>query len=110
MVRKIPTKEVLIPISENARLRLKLFRKRIKGLVNFVNQLEICYKGKWQPVVRYNCAHGFVHRDIYSPTGKQKRKEILGKFKNLKEAVILSDKDLRNNYEDYIERFKRNKL
>lgn len=108
MTRVKASKEILIPIRWDARLRLRLFRKRGKPLTGFTSQLEYL-DDRWKPVVRYDTAHGFFHRDFYSPLGKQKRKEEIG-VSDLKEAVLFADKDLRKNYEEYIEKFKRDEL
>lgn len=109
MFRKKATKEVLIPIRFDARIRLRIFREKGKGIVAFASQLEHYFKGKWRPVIRYDTAHGFVHKDVYSLTGKQKRKEKIP-VQNLKEAIVYADKDLRNNYEKYIGKFERDEL
>ena len=109
MVRKKGYKEALIPIKWDARLRLRLFREKDKALTGFTSQLEHYLGGKWRPVVRYDTAHGFFHRDFYSLSGKQKRKER-NVIQNLKEAVLFADKDLRNNYKDYIEKFESDEL
>jgi hypothetical protein len=36
-------------------------------IYSFVVQLECFWKGKWKPVVRYDTAHGFAHRDKMVP-------------------------------------------
>jgi 2-hydroxy-3-keto-5-methylthiopentenyl-1-phosphate phosphatase len=33
--------------------------------------LEIHHQGNWQPVVRYDNAHGFCHCDVIHPDGAQ---------------------------------------
>ncbi len=38
------------------RLKNKIFQ--------FTLQLEILHRNKWHPVVRYDTAHGFAHKDI----------------------------------------------
>lgn len=88
---------------------MRIFRQKGKGIVSFVDQLEYLFKGKWRQVIRYDNEHGFVHRDVYSILGKQKRKEIMN-VKNLEEAIPIADKDLRRNYEKYIEKFERDEL
>ncbi len=108
MTRKKASKEVLIPIKWDTRLRLRLFREKGKALTGFTSQLEYL-DDRWKPVVRYDTAHGFFHRDFYSPSGKQKRKEKIN-IQDLKAAVLVADKDLRKNYEDYIEKYKRDEL
>ena len=109
MFRKKASKEALIPVSYNTRIRLRIFRERNEGIVAFTSQLEHFLKGRWRPVIRYDNAHGFVHKDFYSIDGKQKRKEKIA-VKNLKEAILIADKDLRDNYEQYIVKFERDEL
>lgn len=109
MFRKKASKEALIPVNYDTRIRLRIFRERGKGIVAFTSQLEHYFKGKWRSVVRYDNAHGFVHKDVYSVAGKQKRKETIA-IKNLKGALLFADKDLRNSYELYIEKFERDEL
>ena len=53
-----------------ARLRCRYVR-RGKRIVEYTVQLEIPHQGKWQPVVRFDNAHGFCHRDDIHPDGTQ---------------------------------------
>ena len=41
-------------------------------VISFVVQLECIFVGRdrWTPVVRYDTAHGFAHRDEMHPAGK----------------------------------------
>ena len=38
--------------------------------MQFVVQYEAQIHGQWQPVVRYDTAHGFAHRDLLHPDGR----------------------------------------
>lgn len=109
MSNKKSSKEALIPIKYDTRLRIRIFREKGKGIIGFTSQLEHFFRDIWRIVIRYDNKHGFVHKDIYSATGKQKRKEKI-QVKNLKEAILFAAKDLRNNYENYIEKFERDEL
>jgi hypothetical protein len=33
-------------------------------------------KNKWYEIVRYDCTHGFFHRDVIWPNGKKEKQEI----------------------------------
>lgn len=44
-----------------ARVRFLVERDRV---TEFVVQLECFIEGKWIPIVRYDTAHGFAHRDL----------------------------------------------
>lgn len=106
-LRKV-SKEDIIYVRWNARIRLRIFRQRRKGIIDFIVQLEYLV-GKWIPVIRYDNAHGFLHKDVYSKTGnKKRREEIIAK--TLKDAVKIAYKDLSQNYEEYVRRFEEDKL
>jgi len=73
-------------------------------VIEFMVQLEVKVKGDWRPVIRYDCAHGVVHRDCYNLAGEQKKEELpLGRG----EALTFADKDIRNHWRTYKARFLR---
>ena len=75
-----------------------------KGKVTgFVVQYEIFFEGKWMPVVRYDTAHGYAHKDLINPDGS-KEKIFIGVI-DLNEALTLADRDINENWERYKERF-----
>ena len=46
--------------------------ERVKHrILRFTVQLEILHSESWIPVVRYDNAHGFCHRDTLNPDGTQ---------------------------------------
>ncbi|MBI3754031.1 MAG: hypothetical protein HY266_08335 [Deltaproteobacteria bacterium] len=55
--------------------------------------------------MRYDTAHGYAHKDLMHPDGG-KEKIFLGEA-DLNEALILSDKDINENWERYKERYLR---
>jgi hypothetical protein len=57
----------------NDRLRIKFLTDKGKVL-DVVVQYESKVNDKWHPVVRYDCSHGFFHRDILTLTGDKKSK------------------------------------
>lgn len=69
-------KEYLIRLGEGARKRH--YHKTDKGnLLAFMVQLEVEVEdGIWKPVIRYDCAHDFAHRDRYNLKGDQDKQEI----------------------------------
>jgi len=68
-------------------------------------QLEVeVEEGVWRPVLRYDCAHDFAHRDRYNLQGQQDKEEL---SLNYAEALDLADKDINENWEVYKERFLR---
>jgi len=84
-------------------------RKRHEHLVEkgkvfeFVVQYEILSENKWVPLVRYDTAHGYAHKDLINPDGS-KEKIFIGEA-NLNEALTLADKDINENWERYKDRY-----
>ena len=77
-----------------------------KGAIcSFVIQYEILHDDKWVPVVRYDNAHGFAHKDLMKPGGS-KEKILIGSL-DLNEALTLADKDIQENWTRYREHFLR---
>jgi hypothetical protein len=66
-------------------------------------QLEVNVKGKWRPIVRYDTAHGFAHRDIFRyDGGMEKIPLFVGDYNS---TLTFAEMDLRTNWEIYRERF-----
>jgi hypothetical protein len=61
--------------------------------------------GKWQPIVRYDTAHGFAHMDISHPDGTQDTREM--KAGSYREALGQAIADLKARWEFYRERYER---
>ena len=74
-------------------------------ITNFVVQYELLNGGKWLPVIRYDNAHGFAHKDLINPDGS-KEKLLLGTA-DLNEALTMADMDIQENWQRYRERFLR---
>jgi len=77
-----------------------------KGKVlQFVVQLEILDGDKWIPVVRYDTAHGFAHRDRYKADGTVSHHEMLP-VSEYQEALTFAIRDVRLNWEDWIYQYR----
>ncbi len=75
-----------------------------KGRVSgFVVQYEILFENKWMPVVRYDTAHGYTHKDLINPDGS-KEKIFIG-VADLNDALTLADRDINENWTRYKDRF-----
>jgi hypothetical protein len=97
----VAEKEYIIPYSEDVRKRH--YHKTIKGkVVKFMVQLEVTHEGIWKEVVRYDCTHGFAHRDAYHLSGKHVKEELHLSFDD---ALTLADDDIDDNWETYKHRF-----
>jgi hypothetical protein len=53
-------------------------------------------EGKWNPIVRYDCAHGFFHRDVLFPNG-DKDKQVI-EFNDLEAALSFAEQDLKDRW------------
>ncbi len=55
------------------------------------------------PVVRYDTAHGYAHKDLLNPDGT--REKILIGITDFNEALTFADKDIDENWPRYKDRF-----
>jgi hypothetical protein len=72
---------------------------------DFVVQYEIKIGNKWLPVVRFDTAHGYAHKDLINPDGT-KEKILMGDV-SYNEILTEADKDIKGNWPRYRERFLR---
>lgn len=73
------------------------------NVLSFVVQYETKLYDRWVPVVRYDTAHGFAHKDILNPDGTSE-KILLGDA-GYNEMLAFADKDINGNWQRYRERF-----
>jgi len=64
-------------------------------LVQFTVQLEIFFNNKWYPVVRYDTAHGFAHKDLIHKDGKIDKTPIF--YLDYNDALTFAEFDLITN-------------
>lgn len=94
----------LAPLHDQLRVR---FTTEGNVLVAFVVQYETYVDGRWLPVVRYDTSHGEAHRDDYTPTGVQIRKQWLGvKAPPFNDVYTAALSDLRENWRTYSRAFR----
>ncbi|OFX54761.1 MAG: hypothetical protein A2046_00485 [Bacteroidetes bacterium GWA2_30_7] len=92
----------LLDKSDIDRLRLKI--KTDKGKVkDIVVQYESFIIGKWTAIVRYDCNHGFFHRDLLQPNGDKEKQAI--SINNLEDALYYAEQDLKDRWEFYKEKY-----
>jgi len=80
------------------RLRIKVILKKGK-VADILVQYESLINGKWMQIVRYDCAHGFFHRDIIYPNGEQEKQAI--EFDDLNSALTYAEQDLKDHWGIY---------
>jgi hypothetical protein len=77
-----------------------------KGKVGeFVVQLELQIAEQWNPVVRYDTAHGFAHRDQYNANGIVGHHELLP-VSDYNSALTFAIEDVRTNWEAWVRGFR----
>jgi hypothetical protein len=91
-----------LDLNSNERIRVHI--SVINGKVaDVVVQYETYMNGKWEGIVRYDCAHGFFHRDVMYPDG-EKEKQVI-EFDNLETALTYAEQDLKDRWEFYKNRY-----
>ena len=98
-------REYLIPLPGDAMLRVR-YQKDRGRILRFTVQLEIYMESAWVPITRYDTAHRFVHRDDLKPDGSQIKSPPMT-FADYGDALNYAIRDLRLNYQLYIERYLR---
>lgn len=99
-------KEFLKLISPDGedRLRVKIKTERGK-VVNIVVQYEAMIRGAWHEIVRYDCEHGYFHRDVIYPKGRKEKQPIA--IENLNDALQYAEQDLKDRWAWYKDRYRR---
>jgi hypothetical protein len=72
-------------------------------VLQFAVQLEIEQEGAWNPVVRYDNAHGFCHRDDLHPDGTQTKTPVFVGDAN--QTFTHAIEELRTNWQSHRARF-----
>lgn len=96
------TKELSLEGEDRLRIKIEVEKGTVKDVVA---QYESKIKDKWYPIVKYDCSHGFFHRDLLNSKG-EKTKQII-QIQNLKDALTYAEQDIKDRWEWYKERFKR---
>jgi hypothetical protein len=89
---------VEVLVANEVRLRCHYIRHR-KAIVKSTVQLEMWGKGNWQPIVRYDNAHGICHRDTIHPDGSQDKTPVFGG--DLNTTFTFAIQDLKNNWKAF---------
>jgi hypothetical protein len=72
-------------------------------IVFFRLQMETLVGRKWLPVVRYDTAHGFAHRDLLDRRGRADKTPLFNQ--DLNDALTFAENDLKTNWTSYKRRF-----
>ena len=97
-------KEFCIYLGDKLIDRIRVKFKKEKGSINdLVLQYETLIKSKWAVIVRYDCAHGFFHRDLLEPNGEKEKKVI--EMPDLNTAFAFARQDIEDRWKWYKERY-----
>ena len=91
-------------VPDEVRIRCS-YRRRRKRIAQFTVQLELFHSEQWQPVVRYDNAHGFCHRDTVHADGSQDKTPVY--YGSANDTFTRAIDDLRTNWQSYRDRFLR---
>jgi LEA14-like dessication related protein len=91
-------KEFIRPLSNEDRIRENFSVDKGK-VERIVVQYESYITDKWAPIVRFDTAHDFFHKDIINPD-KTKVQIRISSF-NLNDALTYAELDLKNNWQRY---------
>lgn len=84
-------------------VRKRHYHETEKGkVIYFVVQLELEVKGEWKVAVRYDCSHGFSHRDKYDIKGNKTKRTVNLSFES---ALAYGDWDINENWLKYKQEF-----
>ncbi len=87
-------------------VRLRCFYQRQgKEILQFTVQLELNCDGVWQPILRYDNAHGFCHRDTLHADGTEEKTRVF--VGDLNASFTYAIADLQANWRVHRDRFLR---
>jgi hypothetical protein len=84
------------------RLRVRLVTEGGRVVLVMV-QLEALVDDAWHPVVRYDDAHGMLHRDVMDPAGRETKKPL--PLPDRESFLAYAEQDLDDRWEWYLDRF-----
>jgi hypothetical protein len=90
--------------SDDDRIRIDFETDQGEVIALHVVQYETRHEGEWQPVARYDTAHGFFHLDLYTNRGAMKYRILI---QDLNQALTFAIDDLKTNWLLYKQRFQR---
>jgi hypothetical protein len=92
--------EYLISLSSEMEDRLRVSAQKEKGeILEFMVQDEALISNRWNPIIRYDTAHGFSHRDRIWPSGSVEKQPLFFDSYNL--AFTYATLDLKANWISY---------
>ena len=94
--------EFIIRLGPTDRYRHKHLREK-ERVIFFRVQYETEVNDTWYPVVRYDTAHGFAHRDLLDINGNTIKTPLF--IREYNDALTFAESDLKANWGHYKKRF-----
>jgi hypothetical protein len=91
-------KEFIRYIADTDRIRQKIYLEK-SNVTKFVVQYESFLQNTWQPIIRYDTAHGYFHKDILNPDGSKVQRKIT--CFTLNDALTFAEQDIIRNWPIY---------
>ncbi len=85
---------------EKLRIRIRTENGKI---IDIVIQYESYINNKWIAIIRYDCAHGFFHRDVLYAKGEKEKQSIA--ITSLQDSLNYAEQDIKDRWEFYKERY-----
>jgi hypothetical protein len=101
----MPKKYYTIELAKG--IEIHVYLETLNGLViNYAVKLVLSVDKMYYEVIRFDSAHGCPHKDILDETGAVARKIWFESLDN-QQGLDMAVKDIKDNYELYIQRFKK---
>ena len=98
-------KEYFFEIEEGT-IAYVYFKTNKGDVTEFVVKLLSVFEGEWHEIIRYDSGHNCPHKDILNRDGEVIRK-VWYDFLDNGQALTMAIKDIKDNVEFYIERYRR---
>jgi hypothetical protein len=102
----VTTEEYDIPLDNACMNMLRVIKTYEKGLVNLVVVYYTIRGGEKIPLITYDMAHGFPHRDIRYLEDKDKRKKKEINVEGLEDFLNTAIEDITGNWRRYLKEFR----
>ncbi|MBI3465844.1 MAG: hypothetical protein HY000_22735 [Planctomycetes bacterium] len=79
------------------------YKRHKKQIVQYTVQMELYFEGGWQPVVRYDNAHGFCHCDTIHSDGTQDKTAVFVGTPN--DSFTQAINEAQSNWQSHVDRF-----
>jgi hypothetical protein len=104
--RTMTSTEYLNYLGSEDRMRVRIETERGR-IIDFTIQYETVIATEFRPVVRYDLAHGYAHRDILDPGGAVVTKEAMPSHWTMRACLDYANADIRRHWRMYREAFRR---